>query len=217
MAELADALGLGPSTYGVGVQVPPRAPILSFDMNTDSLGGTHMKKAIYIILATILVCSMLAGCNSKETEAPSANEPAVQGEEMETPSTSEETTESTPSGGDITFQQLSEGIYYKGDDGNSFAQFIFSSQTTFIYSSGAHAGGADTVMGTYELKDNKITMKYTSAFVENAGEEKTLECEITAQDDQFLFKYLSGDGMDDYLSKPGDELTFKTGTVLDEL
>ena len=188
-----------------------------FVMNIDHSGGIHMKKAIYIILSTILVCSLLVGCGSKEPEALSVIDSTVIEEEIVTPSETNDDAETAPSGDGVSFQQLRDGIYYKGDDGNAFAQFIFSSQTTFIYSSGAHAGGADTVMGTYELKDNNITMKYTSAFAENAGEEKTLECEITAQGDQFLFKYLSGEGMDDYLSKSGDELTFKTGTVLDEL
>ena len=173
-----------------------------------------MKKAIYIFLSTILVCCLLAGCNTKDVEAPSSIDPAAQEEEIETPSSPTDAEESAPSGDGISYQQLREGLAYKGDDGNSFAQFIFSSQTTFIYSSGAHAGGADTVMGTYELNGDRIIMKYTKAFTENAGDEKTLECEITVQDDQFLFKYLSGEGMDDYLSKPGDELTFKTGTVI---
>ena len=173
-----------------------------------------MKKAIYIFLSTILVCCLLAGCNTKNAEAPSTIDPGVQEEEIETPSAPTDTEESAPSSDGISYQQLREGLAYNGDDGNSFAQFIFSSQTTFIYSSGAHAGGGDIVSGTYELSGDKIIMKYTNAFSENPGEEKTLECEITMQNDQFLFKYLSGEGMDDYLSKPGDELTFKTGTII---
>ena len=173
-----------------------------------------MKKAIYIFVSMILVCCLLAGCGTKDAEVPSAIAPAAPKEEVATPSPKTAPEESAPSGDGISYQQLREGLAYKGDDGNSFAQFIFSSQTTFIYSSGAHAGGADMVMGTYELNGDRIIMKYTKAFTENAGEEKTLECEITVQNDQFLFKYLSGEGMDDYLSKPGDELTFKTGTVI---
>ena len=174
-----------------------------------------MKKVYLLFLTAVLVCFMLVGCKTTEPESSSSIEPVVQNEETETPSSPEDVTASASSDNSISYQQLDGGWAYKGDDGNSFAQLIFSGPTTFIYAYGAHAGGGDTVMGTFELNGYKIVMHYSKAFVDNPDvEEKTLECEITLKGDLLTFKYLSGEGMDDYLNNPGDELSFESGTVV---
>ena len=175
-----------------------------------------MKKLLCIVFVVSLL--LLVACKTPKLERISSSEPVAAADEA-TPSsrqakeTSESTATPTPGEDAIGFQQLNGGWSYLAEDKNSFVQIIFSSQTTFIYAYGAHAGGGEAATGTYAIDDNTITFNFT-AIVGGDAKERNTECAISLQDDQLTLKFLSGDEIDKFLAKPGDELVLTSGTIV---
>ena len=175
-----------------------------------------MKKLLCIVFVVSLL--LLVACKTPKLERISGSEPVAAAEEAAAASRrakedAESTSEPTLGEDAISFQQLNGGWSYLADDQNSFVQIIFSSQTTFIYAHGAHAGGGEVATGTYAIDGNIITFNFT-VIVGGGAEERSTECEISLQGDQLTLKFLSGDEIDRFLAKPGDELVLTSGTIV---
>ncbi|MDL2254493.1 hypothetical protein LJC49_10600 [Ruminococcaceae bacterium OttesenSCG-928-I18] len=170
-------------------------------------------KKICVLLCLMLVV-IFSGCGSSKTEKESNAESDPQASSKPESEATEETTDGgLEEATNETFSDNLGGAWaYTGPDQNTFAQIIINAPSSFIYASGAHAGGGDTVTGTYSVAENTISLTYTK-LVEDTAEESTTICEIDLQGDQLTLSFVSGDALDDLLAVPGDSIIFESGTV----